>query len=331
MPRHHHQPPSYLQQRAELSQFDDGAVREKRAAEQAAFDQALALQQAAREAGAAAGGVAIGAVPGQDGVVYEPSHHAADYAGLVSRDYLERAHFEAPREAVARSEEGGIVPAPHASTFDIVAGRGDRRHFQDDVRFQSREASGAAPLLADPTFYVPGGQDDRYLSTSMAANARLPTGADAYVNASHKSKRQVLPGYELGLQEITNRQRQQAMAQAQRTGHGGRAIAGQGAGPYSGGGAYAVEDAQPRQVGQLVGYRATAFKSGTPSMLASIGASVARKMTEDERQGALSPSLAAGQNRPRESIQDVRSRSKSTAILDAPPGMVPGYTGSRLR
>ena len=178
MPRHHHQPPSYLQQRAELSQFDDGAVREKRAAEQAAFDQALALQQAAREAGAAAGGVAIGAVPGQDGVVYEPSHHAADYAGLVSRDYLERAHFEAPREAVARSEEGGIVPAPHASTFDIVAGRGDRRHFQDDVRFQSREASGAAPLLADPTFYVPGGQDDRYLSTSMAANARLPTGAD---------------------------------------------------------------------------------------------------------------------------------------------------------
>ena len=250
MPRHYHEPPSYLQQRAELSQFDDTAVREKRAAEQAAFEEAMALQRAAREAGPATGAVTIGAVPGQDGVVFEPAHHAADYAGFVSRDALERAHFEAPREAVARSEEGGIVPAPHAPTFDIVAGVGDRRHFEDDVRFQSREATGAYPLLADPTFYVQGGQDDRYLSTSMAANARMPTGPDAFVNASHKSKRQVLPGYEIGLQEITNRQRQQQQQQGfrgggmgaigggpgggggMRVGPGGRAIAGQGAGPY---------------------------------------------------------------------------------------------------
>ena len=321
MPRHHTQPVSYLQQKAELSQFDDSAIRERRYQERAAFERAAAMAEAAREAGSIAGPVALGAAPGNDNVIYDPTHHAADYAGFVSRDVLERAHFDAVPEAVARSEEGGIVPAPHASTFDRVAGRGDKRHFEDDVRFQSREATGEAPLLADPTFYVTGGQDDRYLSTTMAANARIPTSKDAFVHLPNKGKRQVTPAYEVSLQEITNR-RQEAAAN-QRVGLGGRSIAGQGGGPYSGArsGAYGAEDAHVgAKSTQLVGYRATAFKNGTPSMLASIGASVARNLD-----------IERSSNIRRETIEDVRSRSKSTAILDSVPGTLPGYTGTRLR
>ena len=93
MPRHHTQPVSYLQQKAALSQFDDSAIRERRHQERAAVERAAAMAEAAREAGSIAGPVALGAAPGNDNVIYDPTHHAADYAGFVSRDVLERAHF----------------------------------------------------------------------------------------------------------------------------------------------------------------------------------------------------------------------------------------------
>ena len=92
------------------------------------------------------------------------------------------------------------------------------------------------------------------------------------------------------------------------------------------GGAYAAEDAQgPRGPGQMAGYRAVAFKNGTPSMLASIGASVARNIGNAEGGGGA----GGGGARPtrRETLEEARSKSKASWTAP-PPGTLPGYTGS---
>lgn len=81
--------------------------------------------------------------------------------------------------------------------------------------------------------------------------------------------------------------------------------------------AYAFEE--PRQIGDLVGYRATAFKPGAPSMLGGLGAAVALRVAPPERTVH------------RETIADARSREKGTSLVDFVPGTTPGYTGRLLR
>lgn len=301
----------YLQHHAELSQFDDSAVRERQRREQLAVEQAAALRAAARSEGSGVAGV--GAIPGNDGILYNPAHHSADYAGFVSRDALERAHFEGrTRESVIYTDHG-VIPAPQAKTTDHVAGAG-RKHYENDVRFSSREVvAGSAPLFADPTYYRQGAQDDRFESTAMAAQRGAPTQQAAHPDRT--GRKHVAPAFEQAehqrLSDMTNR-----------TGPGGRIVAGAA---YNGGGlgmnAYSHE--APRREGQLIGYRATAFKPGAPSMLAGIGSAVARNID-----GA---SGFPDRPRPRESVLDARSREKGTHVLDVNPSAMPGYTGRNFR
>lgn len=303
----------YLQHHAELSQFDDSAVRERQRREQLAVEQAAALRAAAQAEGSRPGGV--GAIPGNDGIVYDPSHHSADYAGFVSRDALERAHFEGrTRESVVYTDHG-VIPAPQVQTADHVAGAG-RKHYENDVRFSSREVvPGSAPLFADPTYYRQGGQDDRFESTAMAAQRGAPTLTGSLPDRT--GRKHVAPAFEQAahhqLSDVTNR-----------TGPGGRIVAGAA---HNGGGmgmnAYSHE--APRREGQLVGYRATAFKAGAPSMLAGIGSAVARGG------GGASGFPDRPVPRPRESMLDARSREKGTHVLDMTPGATPGYTGRTFR
>jgi hypothetical protein len=61
-------------------------------------------------------------VPGQDGYIYDPNHHAADYAGLVPRDALERAHFEGKARAQAASTHLGVAPDLSRHGVEMVKG-----------------------------------------------------------------------------------------------------------------------------------------------------------------------------------------------------------------
>jgi len=186
----------YLQQRAELSHFDDSAIQERRRQEKAAAEQAAAMRNSS-----AGNSSSSAAVPGNDGVVYDPTHHAADYAGLVNRDALERTHYQgATQQHMGPSEYGYMAPAQDASTFDHQAGAG-RKHYEGDVRFQSREiVPGTAPMFADPTFYAPGGQDSRFESTAMAAAKQAPTDPRSFAdNGQHgfaSGKKHIVPAFE---------------------------------------------------------------------------------------------------------------------------------------
>jgi hypothetical protein len=191
----------YLQQRAELSHFDDSAIQERRRQEKAAAEQAAAMRNSSAGNGSSSSSSAGLAVPGNDGVVYDPTHHAADYAGLVNRDALERTHYQgATQQHMAPSEFGYIAPAQDASTFDHQAGAG-RKHYEGDVRFQSREiVPGTAPMFADPSFYVSGGQDSRFESTAMAAANQAPTDPRSFAdNGQHgfaSGKKHLVPAFE---------------------------------------------------------------------------------------------------------------------------------------
>ncbi len=115
-----------------------------------------------------------------------------------------------------------------------------------------------------------------------------------------------VPAHGTHLAEITNN----------RTGPGGRALHG-GGGNSRFGDAYA--DEAPVGVGQLVGYRATAFKPGAPSMLGGLGAAVSQRIHLPER------------STQRETISDVRAREKGTHLFDVVPDTTPGYTGRQAR
>jgi hypothetical protein len=175
----------YMQHRAELSRLDDSVVRDRRAFEEQA-SRAAAAERAANAAFLASGGAPgpSGAVPGQDGYLYDPRHHAADYAGLVHKDLLEKAHFEGKhREHVAYGDHG-VAPAPGVATTDHVAGEG-RKHFSGDARFESREVvPGTAPLFADPTYYVAGGRPTGFEARPWSSSSSSPrTGTCAWTGA----------------------------------------------------------------------------------------------------------------------------------------------------
>lgn len=146
----------YLQHRAQLSKLDDSAVRDRREFERAAFEQAAAQRDTP-------------GVTGTDGVVYAPDHPNADFAGFLSRDALERAHFQGKQRQSVTYTDGGVMPSYDAPTSDYRMGAG-RKHYEGDLRFTSREVlPGSAPLLADPTYFKPGGQDDRFITEAMSA------------------------------------------------------------------------------------------------------------------------------------------------------------------
>lgn len=320
----------YFQHRNELSAFDDSVVRERREAEANAARQHAQLRA---QAHAAAGDPrALGALPGNDGVVFEPAHHAADYAGLVHRDALERAHFAGKaQQSVGASAHGFVAPSADAATSDHVAGQG-RKHWEHDVRFQSRDVvpGHGPPLFADPTYFVDGGQDDRFISAAMAAQRQVPTARGSFApggahGASH-GRKHVAPAYEpanAALREATNYGGASGGEQKP-WGPGGRALGGPDAhGGQQLGAGYAQEPARER--GDLVGYRATAFKAGAPSMLTGLGAAVSRG-------GAAGSGLSRFPDRPaHRGAGDDRTREKGVALLDTRPGLTPGYTGHTLR
>lgn len=72
----------------------------------------------------------------------------------------------------------------------------------------------------------------------------------------------------------------------------------------------------------MVGYRATVFKPGAPSMLGGLGAAVARSA------GSFPDRARAP---PRETVADARARGKGTHLFDQVPGSTPGYTGRAAR
>jgi hypothetical protein len=99
-----------------------------------------------------------------------------------------------------------------------------------------------------------------------------------------------------------------------RTGPGGRAVAQTHftAPPGLGrNGAYGQEEAVQR--GQLVGYRATAFKANAPSMLSGLGSAVNRGGAD------------GFPDRP------VKHSSVSDPAASSGPSTIPGYTGRRVR
>lgn len=276
-----------MQRKAELSLFDDSALQARRAAEQAAYE---AVRQPVRQ---------LSAVPGTDQVVYEPAHSKADWAGLVSRDALERAHFSAPaaqRESFVRAGDA-IVPSEDVPTLDSGLGAG-KRHYQHDLRFTSKDS---APLMADATFFVAGGQADRFQSVYQAQTSFQPTPQDSFRAAqASKGRKHVVPLYEQSLAEITN-QRLPRRAQEEPSARQ----------PAAGGS------------GTLVGYRAPAFKAGShggSSMLANIGAQVARALPDRPTGGG-----AAHAQGPR--------AGESGCLMEnyIPPSTIPGYTGRARR
>jgi len=296
----------YLQHKAELSRFDDSVVRNRQAFEQAAFEKAAQLRSSDP----------LGdAVPGNDNIVFNPNHHSADYAGFVSRDALEKAHYQGKtKESLVRVDgsDGGVVPAPNVQTSDHT-GIG-RRHFENDVRFASREVvPGSAPLIADPSYYMEGGDSDRFQSTAMAAQSSQPTNPVSYSIQSSKhpnvGKKHVVPAFDQKgqgqpyLNDSTNNRRGSGGSNHMQLGMG-------------------YNQEAPRNRGDLVGYRATAFKPGAPSMMAGIGSSIVNSGVCREFP-----------DRPvkRETIADVRSREKGTHLLDVTPGLPPGYTGRAMR
>jgi len=315
----------YLQHRAELSRLDDSVVRERRFLEQEAV-QAAAAERTANAAALARGEARgpSGYVPGQDGYVYDPSHHAADYAGLVSKDSLERTHFSGSSLEHVSYGELGVVPAKGVPTLDRDGVHGCRKHFAQDARFASREVvPGSAPLFADPSYYVAGGQADRFTSTAMDAARSRPTDPSLLVDHGKEvGRKHVAPAFERAaaakqhLADLTNES-------GIRTGHGGRVVAQGFNGPsgYGPSGAYSAEEAVQR--GQLVGYRATAFKAGAPSLLSGIGTAV-------NRAGGLQGFPDRPARKPEGGVAP-GAREKGTHMLDAPPGYTPGYTGRRVR
>ena len=164
----------FLQQHNELSKFDDTVVRERREFERQAAAEAAQLSAVRNHFPGAC------SLSGNDGVFFDPGHHAADYAGLVSRDKLERNHFPGRQGHHMAYGPLGVAPSSAVETNDY-RGQG-KKHYERDPRFQSAEVvPGSAPLFADPTYYVPGGQSDRFQSSAMAANAQVvdPPGKNA--------------------------------------------------------------------------------------------------------------------------------------------------------
>ena len=230
----------YHQFVSQISRFDDSAVVERRRNEAAAVASAAETSAPSK-----------GAQPGQDGVIYEPGHHAADYAGLVSRDALERAHFSGRDQEHVAYGDLGVAPAEGVPTSDHVAGSG-RRHWGDDVRFKSREVvPGSAPLFADPTYYIQGGQSDRFESTAMAAQQSKPTSRSLLVHqGAPQGRKHVAPAFEPRHGHGTSSGAVPYLADmTNRTGPGGRIVAGGGQAPL-GRDAYAAE--APLERGQLV-------------------------------------------------------------------------------
>jgi len=317
----------YFQHRNELSAFDDSAVQERRQAESNAARQHAQLRSQAAN-GTGGDPRAVGALPGNDGVVYEPGHHAADYAGFVHRDALERAHFRGKTEqSVGASAHGFVVPSGNVPTSDHVAGSG-RKHWEDDVRFKSREVvpGQGPPLFADPTYYLEGGQVDRFVSAAMAAQRQDPTSRGSYVPGSvhgaSNGRSHVVPAYEqakiAALREATNYGGTSGLGSEKPFGPGGRALGGPDRNNQQLGTAYNQEPVRER--GDLVGYRATAFKAGAPSMLTGLGSAVSRSGAGGfpDRPAHRGPG-------------DERTREKGVALLDNRPGLTPGYTGRALR
>lgn len=253
-----------MQQRAELSQFDDSAIRERREAEKAAFDAAAMARGSQQQYGGRAGGLPHpDAVPGTDNVVYAPDHPQADWGGFVSRDAFARSHFNNPaahRENIRRSD-GGFVPGAQATTHDHISGAG-RRHVpaERDARFSSVD-SATGPIICGP-----GAQDTdaaRFKSAYQAQTDFDPTEKDQYGKTKFGGGRKhVVPLFEqaaMGHNVLRPQENQHAM-----NGYGS-----------SQGGALAYPHPAPNPNGSLVGYRAPAFKATTPSMLSSIGSQVA--------------------------------------------------------
>lgn len=299
----------YLQHRAELSQFDDSVVRERQRLEQEAIKKATAIR---------ASDPLSDAIPGNDNILYNPNHHSADYGGFVSRDALEKAHFEGKQQESLIRNDAGVVPEKNVRTSDHI-GIG-KKHFENDVRFQSKEVvPGSAPLIADPFHYINGGHQDRFQSTAMDAQRNIPTDPQQFSNKSinhpHIGKKHVVPAFDIaGQQQQQQQYQQQHHHLYDRTNHSGG-----GGGGKRIEGSYAYE--QPRGHGELVGYRATAFKPGAPSMLSGIGSSIAGGISRDFPDKPVK----------RETIADVRGREKGNHLLDGTPGLTPGYTGRSMR
>lgn len=262
---------SQWQMASELSRFDDGGRADRRAREAAAVSQPQIANR-------------VAAVPGAVDSVYDPQHPDADWAGLVPRDSLGRAHYrDAPavRENVVRTEDGGITTGGAAPTYDRDdaegAGRRGKRGYANDARFGSIDCASGPPLIAGPGAHNPS---VHYTTASQQAHALQQRTQPDQLTASRQGhgKAHVVPQYE---QQI-----QQYVAGQQRGGGG----SGGYPGPYGGqapppGSMAARATFNPTQggggaggggggTGNLVGFRSGALGGG--SLLSNIGKSVAR-------------------------------------------------------
>lgn len=270
---------SYFQQKAELSRFDDSVVRERRAQEAANF-QSAAQNLVERQAPV---------VPLRDNAVYEPTNPNADWGGYVSRDMLQRTHFNdhaAHRETVSRSDMG-ILPREDAKTMDLdhVAGR---KHFQKDARFHSSETSHDAPLIGGPTV------SQRMQSSYDSQSAFEATNQEFMGRKKASGRRHVQPAHETA---VANSRGSMSRLMPHTHAEDMREFAETAAHDNS-----------------LIGYRAKVFSSNGPSLLGGMGSKLNGKLDLPNQNQALTVPR-------RDVLVDQRASYGNSAI--------PGYTGTK--
>lgn len=278
------------QAEAELSRFDDDAIRLKQ--QQGAYASDL---QAAK---------AQNVVQSHVDAYYNPQDPRADWSGLVANQGTKKfiPGAQGARCHVERTEEGGIVAAE--DYHEVLPG--GKKHWDDDGRFAT-QSQRQFPGNGVGGWGAPTQGGGNFVTSSQLAAQGAATDSEFYGAATkRRGKKQVRPAYEAA--GVYRHEPSPIL--------GGSSVpmprASAGTRPQA-----RVTAQQPHRTGSLAGYRSRQFNAGAPSMLASAASGIAQTIHMPE----VAHNEGPGTWGHKKEIFDSSNYRDASAIV--------GYTGRR--